>query len=179
MTTYPATHCPDCGADLGRREVDGRERRWCSSCERVVWHTPVPTAGVAVVGPEGVLLTKRAIEPGEGKWSVPGGHLEADEPPEVAAARELGEETGVEVAADDLELLDQFFSDHGDGKRIVSIGFVVDRPATEGDHGPGQEVTDVGWFTPETFGEGGEVFLGPHEARFERAWAWFQEGRDG
>lgn len=175
MTTYPATYCPDCGAELASREVDGRERRWCAGCERVVWHTSVPGAGVAVVGEAGVLLTRRAIEPGEGKWSVPGGHLEADEPPAVGGARELEEETGIAVEPGDLTLLDTFYSAHGDGKHIVSIGFVVPREATDGEAHAGQEITDVGWYTPETFGGEGEIHLGPHEVRFEKAWAWYRE----
>lgn len=175
MTTYPATYCPDCGAALGTRAIAGRERKWCGDCERVVWHTPTPTAGVAVVGDDGVLLTRRAIEPGIGKWSVPGGHLEADEPPEVAGARELAEETGVRVDPADLTLLDTFFSDHGTGKTIVSIGYVAPRSATAGEPTAGDEVTEIGWFTPETFKTAEEVYLGAHGERFERAWGWYRE----
>jgi 8-oxo-dGTP diphosphatase len=39
---------------------------------------------------------------GGGTWSLPGGHLEFDEDPEVAAARELLEETGIEVNPDSI-----------------------------------------------------------------------------
>lgn len=174
MTTYPATYCPACGEPLERRSIEGRDRRWCPDCEAVVWHNPVPTAGVAVVDASGVLLTRRAVDPGRGRWAVPGGHLEADESPEAAAARELAEETGVRVDPDALELLDTFFADHGDGKRIVSIGYVVPRSATSGEPAAGREVSDVGWFTPSGFDDTDERCLESHDDRFARAWAWYR-----
>jgi len=44
-----------------------------------------------------VLLIRRAREPFIGKWAIPGGFLEIDEPVEAAARRELREETGLEI----------------------------------------------------------------------------------
>lgn len=44
-----------------------------------------------------ILLIKRGIEPGYGKWALPGGYLDWDESVEEAAAREVLEETGVKV----------------------------------------------------------------------------------
>ncbi|WP_069808315.1 NUDIX hydrolase [Vulcanisaeta thermophila] len=57
-----------------------------------------PLVGVgAVVVYEGnrILLIKRGSEPNAGKWSIPGGMVEAGENPEEAVLRELYEETGV------------------------------------------------------------------------------------
>lgn len=176
MTTYPATYCPDCGAELGTRTVDGRERRWCGGCEQVVWHTSVPCASVAVVCDEGVLVTRRAIEPGRGKWSLPGGHLEADEPPPVGAARELAEETGLEVHPSAPTLLDTFHVQRDAGKAIVSIGYVVERDSTSGTAATSEEVTEIEWVTPGA--REGEVYLDDHADRVRRAWSWYLE-RDG
>lgn len=44
-----------------------------------------------------VLLQKRLGAHGAGTWSPPGGKLERGEAPDVAAARELQEETGIET----------------------------------------------------------------------------------
>jgi 8-oxo-dGTP diphosphatase len=44
-----------------------------------------------------VLMVRRRHDPFAGKWAIPGGYLEMDEPVEAAARRELREETGLEV----------------------------------------------------------------------------------
>lgn len=44
-----------------------------------------------------LLLIRRAHEPGRGRWSVPGGRVEAGETDHHAVVREVAEETGVVV----------------------------------------------------------------------------------
>ncbi|WP_435359675.1 NUDIX domain-containing protein [Haloarchaeobius sp. DFWS5] len=171
MASYPASFCPQCGDELTERRVDGRDRRFCSACERVVWHNPAPCAGVGVVGDEGVLLTQRGVPPGVGDWAVPGGHMEVGEAPAVAAARELREETGVEVDPADLTLLDTFAEAHGDGKHIVSIGFAVSADRVRGEPTVVSEVQAVDWFTPESFAASEHELHGDHAARLEAAWS--------
>jgi 8-oxo-dGTP diphosphatase len=43
------------------------------------------------------LLIKRKHDPFAGKWAIPGGFIEMDEPVEAAARRELREETGLHI----------------------------------------------------------------------------------
>lgn len=63
--------------------------------------TPAPlpvvaVGGVAVV--EGaLLLVRRGTSPHKGRWTIPGGRVEAGEPLANAVERELMEETGVTV----------------------------------------------------------------------------------
>lgn len=56
-----------------------------------------PEVGVGALLLSGgrVLLVRRSNQPGRGKWSVPGGHLELGEGIYEAAVRELMEETGI------------------------------------------------------------------------------------
>lgn len=170
MTTYPENFCPHCGTELSTREIEGRERQFCPDCERIVWRNPAPTAGVAVVGSEGVLLTERAVEPGIGEWTVPGGHLELEESPRDGAVRELHEETGVGADPADVTLLDTFSATPFEGKHIVSIGFAVLFEDTAGEPRAGPEVAAVDWFTPESFAASDAEFHPPHGERFEKAW---------
>lgn len=67
-------------------------------------NNPVPTVGVVCLKGNQVLLIRRGQPPRLNQWSLPGGRLEWGETLEVAALRELKEETGVE--AELLGLLD-------------------------------------------------------------------------
>jgi 8-oxo-dGTP diphosphatase len=44
-----------------------------------------------------VLLVRRGKPPGEGSWSLPGGHVEPGEDGETAVRREVAEETGLAI----------------------------------------------------------------------------------
>ena len=65
---------------------------------------PVPTVGVVCLRGDEVLLIRRGTPPRLNQWSLPGGRLEWGETLEVAALRELKEETAVD--AELLGLLD-------------------------------------------------------------------------
>jgi len=54
---------------------------------------------VIVLRADGVLLIRRARDPGQGRWALPGGAQRVGETVEQAGRRELREETGLEVGA--------------------------------------------------------------------------------
>ncbi len=60
----------------------------------------VPCVGAVVHDDAGrLLLVRRGRDPHRGRWSLPGGRVEAGESPEQAVEREVLEETGLVVRA--------------------------------------------------------------------------------
>lgn len=60
--------------------------------------TPECCVGAVVVEDDHLLLIQRGTPPGAGKWSLPGGRVDPGETLATAVAREVREETGLEVA---------------------------------------------------------------------------------
>ena len=91
--------CPRCAGHLEPRLLkEGEpERLVCEECGFVFYLGPKLVVGAIIESDGGVLLIQRAIEPGYGKWTFPGGFVERGEVAEVAAGREALEEAGVEI----------------------------------------------------------------------------------
>lgn len=98
---HPFQHCSACGAG-GPEPRSGRELV-CRTCGYRHFVTPIPAACVILHDSTGRLLViRRAHEPGLGRLGVPGGVIEGGETAEQACARELREETGLVVAAEEF-----------------------------------------------------------------------------
>ena len=71
---------------------------------------PLVGVGGVVIDHERALLIRRASPPLEGQWSIPGGMLELGETLTQGVARELAEETGLQVnVAELLEVFERIF----------------------------------------------------------------------
>ncbi len=93
----PFKYCPFCKGFLLQEWIDGRYRYFCSRCKWVHYENPLPAAACAAVNRRGeMLLTRRNLEPGMGRWALPGGFIEVNESPQNACLRELKEEAGIE-----------------------------------------------------------------------------------
>lgn len=92
--------CSQCGAELRPTEIeDGRIRPACPVCGWIAWGSFSLAVGGLVVVDDCVLLIQRNQEPGRGNWTLPGGFVQVDETPDVAAVREVREETGLQTRA--------------------------------------------------------------------------------
>ncbi len=92
-----AHFCVNCGTALVPRVIEGREVEACPNDTFVLWHDPKVSTAVIVEADGGIVLGRRAIEPGYGLWCLPGGFVNDDEDPAAAAARECLEEISVPV----------------------------------------------------------------------------------
>ena len=114
---------------------------------------PLVGVGGVVIDNGRALLIRRASEPLRGEWSIPGGMLELGETLEQGVARELLEETGLQVRV--LELIEVFErivyapkgESRGSGDRqrprfhYVIADYLCER--ISGEHVAASDVTDV------------------------------------
>ncbi|MDP6495791.1 MAG: NUDIX domain-containing protein, partial [Dehalococcoidia bacterium] len=100
------------------RDTQGLLRPVCPNCGRVIYYDPKVAATAVVEQDEKVLMVRRLVQPGLGLWSLPGGYVDRGEVVERAAAREVLEETGLQV---DITNLIGIFSE--DGHPVVVAAF--------------------------------------------------------
>lgn len=162
----PPVYCPQCRATLA---LDAHGRRACPECEFVHYLDPKVAAVVVVDDGAGSLLyIKRNHEPALHRWCWPSGFVDAGEPVEAAAAREVWEETGLCVR---LGALLGVWSLEGDPVVVVAYAASV----TGGTLSPGPEASDAGWFglselPPPAF---------PHDEAILESWRRYRSGDGG
>src|SRR6266404_2158158 len=141
---------------FGRHRImGGRTFRMTSSREYP--ERPVVGIGGVIIDQGRTLLIRRGNEPLRGEWSIPGGTLEIGESLEEGVARELLEETGIEVRVLELiELFDRIYLEDGsagaDVKRRPRFHFVIADYLCErlgGEPRAGSDVTDVAFAREE------------------------------
>ena len=86
-------YCPRCSASGSEA---GSNPFRCTDCEFTFYFSPITAVGAIIADDEGrVLLLTRGRDPGQGKYGLPGGFVDAGETLEVALAREVLEETNL------------------------------------------------------------------------------------
>ena len=102
----PMSYCPECGASLERRVVAGEVRKhwFCRACRAPRHDHPLLVVTCFVACGQQLLWVQRELEPKRGLWAIPGGFLESGETLAEGAARELGEEAGIWLPPQQLEL---------------------------------------------------------------------------
>lgn len=136
--------CPRCGGRFESRVLKQGEpeRLVCASCSFVFYLGPKLVAGMLFRLESGIVLIRRAIEPGYGLWTFPGGFVERGEVAEAAAERETREETGVEV---EVEGIVGLYTYSGEVPAIA----VFSGRAVSGEPSPLDETLEVRGFATE------------------------------
>lgn len=110
---------------------------------------PVVGVGAAIIYEGRALLIQRGKPPNQGLWSLPGGRVEWGETLREAVAREVREETGLEVELGPIvEVIDAL----GEGDPTPAFHFIIidflARPVG-GVLAAGDDAGDARWTTPD------------------------------
>jgi 8-oxo-dGTP diphosphatase len=113
---------------------------------------PAVTVDLVVFGLLGdalrVLFIRRKHEPYAGRWALPGGFLEIDEPIEEAARRELREETGYD-ATGPVELIGVFGKPGRDPRgRTISLVHATTLRGPLPEVAGGDDAAEAAWLDP-------------------------------
>jgi 8-oxo-dGTP diphosphatase len=122
---------------------------YCYGYPRPALTVDVVLIHLGVDGRAETLLIQRGHPPFEGRWALPGGFVDKDEPLRAAALRELQEET----ALPDLSLGQiGAFGDPGRDPRgwVVSVAFAAFLPNLRGEIQAGDDAAEVAWWPLDT-----------------------------
>ncbi len=140
--------CPRDATPLEDRidEPSDETRPVCPTCGFVAYHNPVPAVGAVILrngaaGPE-VLLVRRKFEPYEGGWSLPSGFMDYGERQVDSLAREVKEETNLDMTSASLLCVEDGAEDPR--THALLIAFLVHE--WSGDVLPGDDASEAGWF---------------------------------
>lgn len=125
------------------QERDGRDRPVCTACGHITFLDPKLAVAALIVRDGQILLGKRG--PGTrspGRWSFPAGFVERGEQVETALAREVREETDLEIEPGKLVGL---FS--AAGETVVLAVYKADVQDSSAVPMAADDLVDLGWFS--------------------------------
>lgn len=137
--------CPVCGTRLEMQERHRELRPVCPNCGHVVYFDPKVAVVVFIRQDERVLLVKRGNDPMKGWWAMPAGFIEAGEDPQLAATREVLEETSLTVEI--VRLLEVFYTAHDGG--IADFVIAYEAQVVSGTPQADDDAEEACWFTKD------------------------------
>ncbi|WP_254864297.1 NUDIX hydrolase [Halovivax gelatinilyticus] len=172
MVREPPDHCPRCGVAL--TPIDPPARFHYPDCDEPVSHHPIPTARLAVVDDESMLLVK-VDAPKLDLWGTPGGLVEVGEDPDVAGARELREEATLVVDPDDLVLFDARTFAKFETMSKTYLCYAVDASSVSGTPGGDHEIVDARFWTPSELRRADDRLLTSWPETYKSLEWWIEE----
>lgn len=139
--------CPVCAARLDHSGPHPA----CTGCGRVHHRDPKVGVGVVVVQAHRLLLVRRGVPPGKGRWGLPAGFVDADEDPRAAAAREAYEETGLRVEVG--RVVDVYPGAATGGSHGASFFIAFEATVLGGELAAADDALDAGFFAADELPE--------------------------
>jgi len=139
-------YCPVCSGGLEVRPAGhpASPHPVCRACGFVLWQNPKPSVDALILRGKGrdseVLLGRRGMAPGKGRWTAPGGFLNLGDEPEGALIRECQRELDVTVLV--CELIGAFTDTFAGGE--VALFYRCELQS--GEPRPADIVDEVAWF---------------------------------
>ena len=141
-------YCPYCAGPIAEELRFNALRPVCSACGFVQFDDPKVAVIALILHGGRVLLVQRAVDPAKGKWSLPGGYMDAGEMPHEALQRELDEEIGLPVHIG--VLLDIFPMLNEQGARIgIVLAFQAVPAGSAEIPFVADDVQAAAWYGPE------------------------------
>jgi ADP-ribose pyrophosphatase YjhB (NUDIX family) len=116
------SHCSFCGTGFIASEPWPRK---CRACGNPTYLNPLPVVVVLLPVADGLVVIRRNTEPQKGTLTLPGGYIDLGETWQDAGQRELCEETGIEIASNELSLFDVM---NGLDGTLVVFGLAEQKP---------------------------------------------------
>jgi ADP-ribose pyrophosphatase YjhB (NUDIX family) len=145
--------------------------------EREFPQAPLVGVGAVVVDEGRLLLVRRGSEPLKGHWTLPGGVLEVGETLAAGVAREVREETGLDV--EPVELVDRI---HREGGRVRYHYVIADYlcRVTGGELRAASDAGAVRWVERAEWNSHSALVLDPVTVRvMEKGWQRAQALKKG
>lgn len=106
---------------------------------------PKPAVSAVIVRDGEILLVKRGCEPNMGLWSLPGGSIELGETLQEALAREVLEETSLEVEPGDIAGVYDVIVKDGDTVTFHYVIISLFAKIIFGEPAAASDAADLGW----------------------------------
>ena len=142
------------------RPAGDRPRRVCPACDFIHFTDPKVGVGVLILQEGKILLVQRAMNPEQGKWSIPAGFLDSGEDPKVTAVREVLEETNLRVEI--TSLVDVYFNEQVIEQGGASIFILYQARLLSGQIKAGDDAQAAAFFGPHELPE--LAFSSTHDA---------------
>ena len=116
------SHCSYCGEEFPDEAPWPRK---CAACGISSYLNPIPVVVVLVPVAGGIVVIRRNTEPQRGTLTLPGGYIDLGETWQEGGARELLEETGIDLAGSGMRLYDVM---NGLDGTLVVFGLAEEQP---------------------------------------------------
>lgn len=145
--------CPRCGKQL----THSSGRVDCAACGFVLYaHSAVTASALPEDAGGRLLLARRAVHPGKGKWDCIGGFLEEGEHPIDGLRREVSEETGLDFVAGRFLGI---WTGRYEGRSTLNLFWAG--ALAPGEPRPHDDVSELRWFARNELPAGSDLAFDP------------------